>query len=75
MIAKLKGVWEELVPRKPKNITANEKKMFAAAVFEVCKKHKVDSFTDLFFKLETGKVEDIDKFMMDYDDKKLYKIL
>jgi len=75
LIAKLKSVWEELIPRKPKNITANEKKMFASAVFEVSKKHKVDSFTGLFFGLENGKVEDIDKFMMDYDDKKLYKIL
>lgn len=75
LIAKLKFVWEELIPIRPKNITANEKKMFAAAVFEVSKKHKVDSFTGLFFALENGKVEDIDKFMMGYDDKKLYKIL
>jgi len=75
LVAQLKGVWDELTPRKPKNITANEKKMFAAAVFEVCKKHKVDSFTGLFFGLESGKVENIDKFMIEYDDKKLYKIL
>ena len=75
LVDKLKGVWEELIPRKPKNITANEKKMFAAAVFEVCKKHKVDAFTGLFFNLEGGKVTDIDTFMREYDDKKLYRIL
>ena len=75
LVAKLKGVWGELIPRKPKNITANEKKMFAAAVFEVCKKHKVDAFTGLFFNLEGGKVTDIDTFMREYDDKKLYRIL
>lgn len=73
--AKLNSVWDELIPRKPKNITANEKKLFAAAVFEVCKKHKVDNFTGLFFQLEAGKIESVNDYLMEYDDKKLYKIL
>jgi len=73
--AKLNSVWDELIPRKPKNITANEKKLFAAAVFEVCKKHKVDNFTGLFFQLEAGKIESVDEYLMEYDNKKLYHIL
>ena len=73
--AKLNSVWNELIPRKPKNITANEKKLFAAAVFEVCKKHELDSFTGLFFQLEAGKIISVNDYLMNYDDKRLYKLL
>lgn len=75
LLAKLKSVWDELIPKKPKNITTNEKKMFAMAVFEVSKKHNVENFTDLFFKLNDGKILSVDEYLRDFDDKKLYRIL
>ena len=75
LIAKLNEAWVELEPRKPKNITPAERKAYATAVFEVTKKMGLDSFTGLYFALQTGKVETIKEYMMEYDDKKLYKML
>jgi len=71
----LTSAWEELTPRRPKNITANERKLFAAAVFEVCNKYKITNFSGLFFSLEGGKVNSVNDYLMEYDDKKLYKML
>ena len=75
LIDKLNVAWNELELRKPKNITAAEKKKFAEAVFEVSNKFDLNQFTGLFFSLQTGKVQSIKEYMMEYDDKKLYKIL
>lgn len=75
LITKLNEAWVELEPRKPKNITAPERKAYATAVFEVTKKMGLDSFTGLYFALQTGKVDTIKEYMMEYDDKKLYKML
>lgn len=75
LLIKLNTVWEELKFRKPKNITPAEKKKYATAVFEVCTKYDLKQFTGLYFGLADGKVESIEKFMMNYDDKVLYKML
>jgi hypothetical protein len=52
-----------------------ETKKYATAVFEVCNKHKLSQFTGLYFSLANGKVESVETFIFDYDDKKLYKML
>lgn len=75
LLVKLNTVWEELKLRKPKNIMPSEKKKYAAAVFEVCTKYDLKPFTGLYFGLAEGKIESIEKFMMNYDDKLLYKML
>ena len=75
LVTKLEVAWDELIPRKPKNITASEKKAFAMAVFEVAKKHDVNGFTGLFFALKDGKTDSIKDYMVEYDDKQLYKLL
>ena len=75
LLIKLAEAWSELEPRKPKNITASERKNYATAVFEVTKKYGLDSFTGLYFSLQTGKTESIKAYMMEYDDKKLYNML
>ena len=75
LVDKLNLVWEELQTRKPKNIAPSEKKKYAEAVFEVCKKHDVKSFTGLYFGLGDGKIESVEKYMFEYDDKVLYKML
>lgn len=72
---KLQDVWGELSLRKPKNITKEEKKKYASAVFEVCDKHNLKSFTGLYFGLVDGKVTSIEDFIVNYDDKLLYKML
>ena len=72
---KLNEVWNELSARKPKNITKEEKKRYAAAVFEVCAKHDLKQFTGLYFGLVDGKVDSVEDFIVNYDDKLLYKML
>lgn len=75
LLEKLQVTWEELKLRKPKNIMPSEKKKYAAAVFEVCAKYDLKPFTGLYFGLNDGKVESVESFLMDYDDKLLYKML
>ncbi len=73
LVDKLEKAWGEL--RKPKNITAGEKKLYAAAVFEVCKNYDLEPFTGLYFALQNEKVASVREYMVDYDDKRLYKML
>lgn len=75
LIAKLDSVWAELQAFRPKNITPQEKKKYATAVFEVCGKNDVKNFTGLYFGLADGKVTSVEDFIANYDDKALYKIL
>jgi hypothetical protein len=75
LLDKLNTTWEELKLRKPKNIMPAEKKKYAAAVFEVCTKYDLKPFTGLYFGLNDGKVESVEKFLIEYDDKLLYKML
>ena len=75
LIDKLNGVWFELQLRRPKNITKEEQKKYAAAVFEVCAKHDVTQFTGLYFGLAQYKINSVEDFMFEYDDKLLYKML
>lgn len=75
LVGKLNDMWVELSARKPKNITKEEKKKYAVAVFEVCGKHDLKQFTGLYFGLVDGKVSSIEDFLINYDDKLLYKML
>lgn len=75
LTAKLNMVWDELKVRRAKNITKEEQKKYAIAVFEVCKAHKVEKFTGLYFGLGQYKVASVEDFLLNYDDKLLYKIL
>ena len=75
LTVKLNDVWVELSACKPKNITKEEKKRYAIAVFEVCGKHDLKQFTGLYFGLVDGKVDSVETFIENYDDKLLYKML
>ena len=75
LVVKLETAWEELIPRKPKNITPKERKKFAEATFEIANKYNCAKFGGLFFSLNDGKVESVKRFMLDYDNKTLYKML
>jgi hypothetical protein len=75
LIAKLNGVWGELQLCKPKTITKEEQKKYAAAVFEVCGKHDVTQFTGLYFGLAQHKIKSVEEYIFEYDDKTLYKLL
>ena len=75
LVANLNLVWDELKEKKPKNISPEEKKKYAQAVFESCKKHKVEKFTGLYFGLNDGKVSSVEDYIFNFDDKVLYKML
>jgi hypothetical protein len=75
LINKLNGVWVELQLHRPKNITKEEQKKYAAAVFEVCGKNDITQFTGLYFGLAQYKIKSVEEYMFEYDDKTLYKLL
>lgn len=73
---KLNFVWSMLRTNLPKNITKSEQKRFAILVFDTLKVQNVDTkFSGLFFGLKDGKIESVDDFLFNYDNKTLYKIL
>jgi len=75
LTGKLNYLWVELQNHKPKNIMPSEKKKFAEAVFRLCNQHNLKTFTGLYFGLIDGKVPSIEDYMLNYDDKALYKLL
>ena len=75
LTSKLANCWDELSLLKPKNITPEEKKRFAMSVFVLAEKYDVKGFTGLFFSLNDGKINSINDFMVNYDDKILYNLL
>ncbi len=75
LIVKLKVVWNVLQDFKPKNITKEEQKKYAAAVFDVCEKNNLKMFTGMYFNLAQNKIKSIEDFIFNYDDKTLYKFL
>ena len=75
LLVRLNNIWLELKPYKPKNITPEEKKKFAAAVFEICAKDGLKMFSGLYFSLYDGKTTSVEDYLMKYDNKILYKIL
>lgn len=75
LLTRLDRTWVELQGRLPKNITPQEKKKYAMAVFEVCKKNDVEPFNSIMFNMQNGKISSIKEYMREYDNKKLYSIL
>lgn len=75
LIVELNAVWDKLQEFRPKNIMPSEKKKYAQAVFEICEKYDKKMFTGLYFGLNEDKVLSIKDYMMEYNDKALYKIL
>ena len=75
LINKLNDVWDELKLRRPKNISKDEQKKYAAAVFEVCDRYELKQFTGLYFGLAQYKINSVEDFMFEYDDRLLYKML
>ena len=75
LTVRLNDVWSELSLRKPKNITKQEQKRYAEAVFEVCAKEDLKQFTGLYFGLAQYKINSVEEYLFEYDDKLLYKTL
>jgi hypothetical protein len=67
--------WKELTLFKPKNISHSEKKKFSEMVFIISEKNGVKQFSGLFFGLNDGKINSINEYLINFDSKKLYKML
>lgn len=75
LVGKLESVWSELETRKPKNISSDQRKKYAMSVKEVTTKYNIGQFAGLFFGLVDGKIPSVKEYMLNYDDKSLYKML
>jgi len=75
LINSLNEIWDELKLKIPKNISKEEKKKFAIALFETCEKYNIKEFSGMFFKLAQYKVSSVEEYIKEYDNKLLYKIL
>lgn len=71
----LEEAWEKAKEHKPKNITPQEKKKFAMAVFDLIGKDGLKDYSGMFFGMNDGKVESVRDYLRNYDNKKLYKVL
>ena len=75
LVTKLESIWFELAKIRPYDASSDERKRFAMSVMETTAKHDLKMFTGLYFGLVDGKVESIKEYMLNYDDKSLYKML
>ena len=75
LINKLNFVWDILKLHKPKNIYKDEQKKYASIVFETCDKYGITQFTGMYFLLAKDKINSVEDYIIEYDDKTLYKLL
>lgn len=60
----------------PKNISTQEKKLFASSVFTTLADNKLDqSLSSIFFLMNDGKADSINDYIRQFDNKKLYNLL
>ena len=75
LVFKLESIWGELDKIRPSDASSDERKRFAMSLMETTAKHDLRMFNGLYFGLVDGKVESIKDYMLNYDDKSLYKML
>jgi len=75
LLTTLVAGWNVLVEHKPKNITPAERKKFATKVFSVVDDMSISSMTGLYFGLMDGKVESVEDYVRNMDNKRLYQLL
>lgn len=71
----LEAAWAKAKEHKPKNISPQEKKKFAIAVFDLIDKDGLKEYSGMFFGLNDGKIESVREYLRNYDNKRLYKML
>lgn len=74
LVEDLNAGWGVLKAHKPKNQTPEERKKYAVKVFEVADSRAMKGFTGLYFGLMDGKVETINDYLMNMDNKRLYSL-
>jgi hypothetical protein len=75
LVGKLESIWSELSKIRPSDASSDERKRFAMSVMETTAKHDLKMFTGLYFGLVDGKIESVKEYMLNYDDKSLYRLL
>jgi len=72
---KLDETWAIMKNHLPKNITQEETKKYAIKVFEVANERNLKAYTGLFFGLKDGKIDTVNTYLKDMDNKRLYNAL
>jgi hypothetical protein len=75
LILELEDIWVELEKVKCVDESPSERKRFAEALFAVTNVKGHKQFNGLFFGLNNNKFESVKSYMLEYDDKILYKQL
>lgn len=75
LVSKLESIWSELSKIRPSDASSDERKKFAMSVMETTTKNDLKMFSGLYFGLVDGKIESVKEYMLNYDDKSLYKML
>jgi hypothetical protein len=75
LVSKLESIWSELSKIRPSDTSSDERKRFAMSVIETTAKNDLKMFSGLYFGLVDGKIESVKEYMLNYDDKTLYKVL
>jgi len=75
LVSKLESIWSELDEIRPSDASPGERKRFAMSLMETTAKHDLKMFTGLYFGLVDGKINSVNEYMLNYDDKSLYKML
>lgn len=74
LIVSLKKIGNEI--EYPNNITQSENKRFASKLFKMLDDHGITtSFSGIFFQIKDGKEINIEDYVYEMDNKKLYKLL
>ncbi len=71
----LNSTWSQITELMGENVNIGDKKVFAEIVFNICDKNNIKHFSGLFFGLKNGKIKSIREYLINYESKKLYKLL
>ena len=75
LLNKLTVVWDLLSNSLPKDLSKNEQKKFALLIFKLCEEYNLKNFSGLFFGLSNNKINDINDYMFNFNNKQLYNLL
>jgi hypothetical protein len=75
LVVKLESIWLELSKIRPSDASSDERKRFAISVMETTAKNDLKMFSGLYFGLVDGKIESVKEYVLNFDDKSLYKFL
>jgi len=75
LIDRLEKLWIELDKIRPSDASSDERKRFALSVIEMVDKNDLNQFKGLYFGMIDGKIKSVKEYILNFENKILYKIL